>query len=96
MEDVDNIKENQTMPVYGMNAPSLFWMCGLVLLTESALPVERIRKTYPQLYPQGTAVFRSIHILENLFLAVHIWGYPFWRIWRALPTSPHEGVLIHS
>jgi hypothetical protein len=52
VEDVDNITENQTMPIYGIMIHPSFWMLGFIPLKESALPVERIPKTYPQLYPQ--------------------------------------------
>ena len=74
METVDKIKYDQTMPIYGMKMGESVWMSGLVPLTEPDRPVERIRKTHPQRYPQEMPIARSIHILEKPFFDVHIWG----------------------
>ena len=50
------------------------WMFGLAALTQHPLPVEGTRITCPQPYPQVRINLVPIHILENLFQGVHIWG----------------------
>jgi hypothetical protein len=49
---------------------------GPAPINGSAFAVERIRRTHPHSYLRNGSVSNPIHILENSFFVVHIWGSP--------------------
>ena len=51
---------------------------------EAALGVERIGKTYPQVYPQKSPLSRPFYILDGVQNPSHMWG----RGWTDMFTQP--------
>jgi len=64
-----------------------------IIVTSS--PCGKNRKKSSTVYPQDKAVFAPIHILENLQLHSHIWGYKFKEISDLKGISPQGEALIH-
>jgi hypothetical protein len=62
---------------------------------ESAVPVDRIGTTHPQVSPQEKPFSHQLHILETVSDSTYIWGYRFMDIFNLLRTSPQRKALIH-
>ncbi len=83
--DVDSVDRIQIPYMWdGSYAP--VWMLGWFAVTEPAIPVERIAKTYPQAYPQKRLVFRQSTSWRNssavpIFRGLHLWIFlAFFRL----------------
>ncbi len=59
-------------------------MWGPLPLTEPALAVERIGRTYPQVFTQAEQDRLPIYILDVIQRAGYMWGYGFGEIFTRL------------
>ena len=67
----------------------------LIYTRVTALAVERIGRTYPQLYQQEETFSHPIHILEMGESHAHIWGDKFTDKFSQTWTSPQRKPVIH-